>query len=430
LGKEAEQTPLKINQAEGEGEEIQYVLELKEPSIFQKAVIAWSVLKESWAYHPKIGWYEWQGKHWGLRSEDEFVAALTCFMDAQNWTKRTSNEKRSVIDELRSRLLVKEENWNPEDKLAFSNGMLDLRSLIFQEGHNPQDRMTRSRPYPYQDLRGHQNWELICPNWMKFLRDATGGDRELQDLLQAWVRYAVLPRPKQHKSEIEKSLDLFGSKGTGKGTFLDVLIQLVGQENVGSASPEIFQTPQGLGQLIDKDLAIDTDASGFLQNIGNYNKVISNEPVVVKKLYRDTATIRLGVVVIRAYNAVLQVPDGSEGLDRRLTVIPFDHPPPILDLKLSQKLEAELSGIFDWALSIDAEEMKQRILSAGSIQKIAEASIERFEANNPEYRFLVETFPNGRSAIQAGDLYQSYCEWSRANSQHSKSWVKFAPAIQ
>jgi phage/plasmid-associated DNA primase len=112
-------------------------------------------------------------------------------------------------------------------------------------------------------------------------------------LLQAWLKYAILPRPKDQKAEIEKSLDLFGSKGTGKGTSLEVLIQLVGAENVGPASPDTFKTAVGLGQLLDKDLAVDTDCSGFLENIGAYNKVVSNKPVEVKKLYKLAASILL-----------------------------------------------------------------------------------------------------------------------------------------
>jgi phage/plasmid-associated DNA primase len=151
--------------------------------------------------------------------------------------------------------------------------------------------------------------------------------------------------------------------------------------------------------LLDKDLAIDNDASGLMSNIGNYNKVVSNEPVTVKKLYKDTCTARLGVVVIRAYNAYIEVPSGSEGLDRRLVVIPFVSKPKTIDTELSQKLKAELSGIFAWCYSMSASEMKHRILTAGNIKAVADVSLERFEANNPEFRFLTEVFPNGKEGV-------------------------------
>jgi putative DNA primase/helicase len=185
-----------------------------------------------------------------------------------------------------------------------------------------------------------------------------------------------------------------------------------------------------LGELIDKDIALDSDASGFLDNIGNYNKVVSNEPVGTKKLYQDLTTCRLGVVIVRAYNSFISVPDGSEGLDRRMIIVPFINSPKTIDTNLSEELEAETAEIFAWCFSMSQVEMKQNILRSGSIQSIFEMSIERFEANNPEFRFLSDTFPNGQDSIKSGNLYQHYVEWCQKNQHKPKSIVKFAPSIQ
>lgn len=417
LGREAELTPFKT-QDKANGKETTVTLDLKEPESHCKAVMAWAVLKESWAYRPGIGWYEWQENCWRGTTDEEFEASLTCFMDAQKWKKRSSGLISSVIREVRSRLLVREDLWNPFGKLAFKNGTLNIMTGRFFPTHSPQDRMTQIRPFNY-DLSAE------CPAWLGFLHQAMEGDQERIDLIQAIFRYAVLPRCKDQKAEIEKSFDLFGQKGTGKGTTLDVLTNLVGPENVGSASVDTFKTAVGLGQLVDKVLAVDYDASGFLSNVGAYNRVVSNEPVEVKKLYEDSYTTRLGIVVIRAYNAFVNVPDGSEGLDRRLTVVPFRHQPREVDTSLSSKFQEELPGIFAWCYSISREEMKGRLLSAGRIKAVAEASIERFEANNPEFRFIVDTFPEGMDSVKAGNLYQSYLNWCGMNKHHAKSNVKF-----
>ncbi|MBE9226264.1 DUF3854 domain-containing protein [Phormidium sp. LEGE 05292] len=422
LGKEAKPTPFVLKIKDEETEEKEVFLRLTEPDSHYQAILAWSVLKENWAFRPNIGWYEWRKTHWELRSPEEFEEVLTRFMDAQNWKKRGSSLISSVVRELRSRLLVRDESWSPFGKIAFTNGTLDTVSGQFTPSHDPYDRLIKVRPYPF-DLSAK------CPTWLNFLNQAMEGDRERINLIQALFRYAVLPRRKDKKAEVEKSFDFFGQKGTGKGTTLDVLTNLVGSENVGSASAETFKNAVGLGQLIDKDLAIDYDASGFLKDIGAYNKVVSNEPVQVKKLYQNLATIRLGVLVVRAYNAFIPVPDGSEGLDRRLTVIPFNRSPDVVDTNLSKKLERELSGIFAWCYEISADEMKQRILSAGRIKVVQKASIERFETNNPEYRFLCEVFPNGKGSIKAGDLYKSYQQWCRENENQPKSNVKFAATI-
>lgn len=425
LAKDAKPTLYKTEEVEGEDgkKKVNYFLKLEEPDSHTKALMAWSVLKETWAYRPGSGWYEWQGTHWKPKTLEEFEEVLTRFMDAQNWKMRSSGLITSIVRELKSRLLVRDEYWSPQDKLAFSNGTLNVHSGEFVPAHDPYDRITRLRPYEFDP-------STQCPTWLQFILEAMEGDEDRVKLIRAIFRYASLPRTRDRKAEIERSFDFFGPKGTGKGTTLEVLTNLVGCENIGSASAATFKNAIGLGQLLDKDLAIDHDASGFLSNVGNYNKVVSNEPVEVKKLYQDTHTVRLGVVVVRAYNAFIGVPDGSEGLDRRMIVIPFRHQPKTMDTGLSQKLEQELPGIFAWCYSMSAEEMKQRILSAGSIRAVAEMSIERFEANNPEFRFLVEMFPEGKDSIKAGDLYQSYVEWSQENHHQPKSNVRFSSVIK
>ena len=398
-------------------------LNLSEPNCCCKAVMAWAVLKETWAYRSGVGWYEWAGSHWQLRSVDEFERALLQFSDVQGWLQMENGQLTSIVRQLRSRLLVSENEWGSKSKLAFTNGTLDLDTKQFTPTHDPYDRLYSVMPYDFAP-------QAQCPRWMQFLQEATGGDLGLIGLLQALCLWVVLPKSRSYKATIERSFDLFGPKGTGKGTFLDVLIQLVGEVNVGPASPDTFKSAQGLGQLIDKKLAIDTDCTGFLEGIGSYNKVVSNEPVEVKKLYRDGYSTRLGVVVVRAYNSFLSVPDGAEGLDRRLTVIPFRHRPQSVDIDLAEKLRAELPGIFAWAWSISETEMKRWILWSGSVGAVAAASIERFEANNPEFRFLLESFPQGAASAKAGDLYRSYVDWCGRNGHQPKSQVKFRPAIE
>lgn len=297
LAKSSKRTPYESREIGGvNNKEIIYVLNLKEPGNHYKSLMVWSVLKERWAYRPGSGWYEWQGTHWKGKTDVELEEILTKFMDAQNWHKRSSGLITSVIRELKTRLLIRDEFWSPFGKLAFINGTLDIISGQFSPSHNPCDRLTRLRPYLFDP-------SAQCPTWFRFIYEAMEGDEERVQLIRAFFRYAALPRPRNRKAEIEKSFDFFGQKGTGKGTTLDVLANLVGVENVGSASVDIFKTNVGLGQLIDKDLALDSDASGFLSNVGAYNKVVSNEMVEVKKLYQDAYTTRLGVVVARAYNA-------------------------------------------------------------------------------------------------------------------------------
>ncbi|NJR70233.1 MAG: hypothetical protein HC771_17535 [Synechococcales cyanobacterium CRU_2_2] len=207
--------------------------------------MTWAVLKEGWAYRPSLGWYRWTGKRWETIGDATLLAAeIGRFFDAQNWQQRNGGLYAYCQEEMARRCFVPEPFWDSAHYLSFENGVLDTRDNSFHD-HGPQFYCTCSLPYAY-DLAAS------CPNWLRYLGQATGEDQQLQQLLRAWCKWILSPKDRTRKSPIEKSLDLVGRKGSGKGTFLDILMQLVGEENCGVSSPDTFSTPEGLGQLIDK----------------------------------------------------------------------------------------------------------------------------------------------------------------------------------
>lgn len=399
--------------------ELRCFLSLKEPPSHVRALAAWSVLKEDWAYRPGLGWYNWNGKCWAASSDAlQLGAEITKFFDSQNWQDRNGGQYAYTAEEMARRTIISEDRWAGENKISFQNGTLDTQSNEFHP-HRREDFCTSALPYDYDPL-------AQCPTWLNFLEAATGGDHQLQQLIRAWFRWIVAPKDRRYKFPVEKSLDLIGRKGTGKGTLLDVLVQLVGEDNCGSAAPDTFGSPEGLGQLIDKKIAIDADATGYMAGVGNFNKVVSNEAVSVKKLFKDKATLRLGVVVVRAYNDYVQVPSsGTEGLDRRLCPIPFKYPPATPDYRLSEKLQGELAGIFAWAWSMSLASARSVIRWSGAIDAVQDAAIDRFCNDHPEYRYLLDYYPAGHDKIQAFDLYTRYVEWAKGNGHKACSNTKF-----
>ncbi|NJR70232.1 MAG: hypothetical protein HC771_17530 [Synechococcales cyanobacterium CRU_2_2] len=153
---------------------------------------------------------------------------------------------------------------------------------------------------------------------------------------------------------------------------------------------------------------------------------MSNEPVGIKKLFKDKSMQRLGVVVVRSYNDFISVPSsGTEGLDRRLCVVPFRFPPTTPDQDLDIKLRAELSGIFAWAWGLSTVEAQTLIRWSGSIDAVKEASIERFLNDHPEVKYLVDAYPSGQDSVQAFSLYEGYVNWAKGNGHKPCSNTKF-----
>lgn len=375
-----------------------------DPALPVKVAMCWAVLKDSWAYRPGMGWYRWNQKYWQSRDNGkgtQFDDDLIRFMNEQGWQKQEGKDLNSLVRHLKAKLLI--EQWNPQHLIAFTNGTLNTQTGEFFKEHKLSDYLTSQLPYDF-DVSAQ------CPNWVEFLKSALG-DKEAVELLQAFIKWILTPKQQDRPAEIEKCLDLIGQPGTGKGTVLDVIQGLVGNDNCASIERGIFEGGAKLASLVDKKVSIDFDASGFIENLGLFAKIVSNEPVQIKRLYNDVYSGRLNTVIVRAYNRFLEVPSGSECLDRRIIAMHFNNVPDSPDPELKGKLRTELPGIFQWAWQLSASECKRRLLWAGSVGNVAEASIKRFEANNPEFTFLSETYPDGAEGLKLRELYRNYKEW-------------------
>jgi hypothetical protein len=97
------------------------------------------------------------------------------------------------------------------------------------------------------------------------------------------------PKNTSQAFPVERSFDVTGRKGRGKGSLSEALQALVGGDHGrGLIKSSTFSTPNSIAGLLGKRLAIAPDADGRISSAGVFNSVVSNEPVEVKLLYKDT----------------------------------------------------------------------------------------------------------------------------------------------
>jgi putative DNA primase/helicase len=394
-----------------------------DPELFQKASLLWCVLKEHWRYRPGIGWHQWLGDRWELTDDGASTYIdddIYQFLAANEWKAQGNGSMANLLRHMKAKLMVK--HWNPKNKIAFSNGVLDIDTKIFAEGHRREDFVTVALPYPY-------NPNSQCPTWERFIGEALKGDPKAIDLVQAFFRWALLPKA-EGKLDLEIGWDLYGRAGTGKGTVLETLKNIIGLHNCGNFTSKSIGNPNILAGLLDKRVSISPDDSGHLEDFGLYGSIISNETVLVKLLYKNFFPTTLNTFMVRAYNNVITTPSGAKGLDRRIVAMTFDKQPEVMDTDLQDKINRELSGVFNWAWNISNAEMKRRILWAGEVKAVVDASTEVFLANNHVLTFLQEKYPGGEDEVGSRDLYFKYTQWYQGNDKNRLGHRKFCDAIR
>lgn len=217
------------------------------------------------------------------------------------------------------------------------------------------------------------------------------------------------------------ALFLLGSGANGKSTFLDVLAELFGKENLSSIPlnrlANRFETINLQSKLIN--ICPDIDPV-YLQKTGLVKMIIAGEKIRGEQKYHDSFEFRPVARLMFSANELPTSGDKSEGWYRRLKIVEFpntfnkDSGNVIPNFK--KKLLNELPGIFNWALdglkrfkeqgyfteSKDVEEAKKRYEAENdSVASFAQDRLEKVTVDEPKF------------VIPKGDLYikyKVYCE--------------------
>ena len=208
-----------------------------------------------------------------------------------------------------------------------------------------------SRFFPGTALTFPYDPEARCPQFLRFMNQIlpkrSDGDNRIP-VLQEFAGYCLLPSCK-----FETMLILLGQGANGKSTFLSVVERLLGESNVSHVPFDDLGRQFRLGDLQGKLANITSDLPYMSRtNEGLLKQIISGEPVTVDRKFKTPVTVSLSAKLLVACNEVPAIADTTDGMWRRMIVVPFDVAIREEDRKrgLADELCEELPGIFNWAV--------------------------------------------------------------------------------
>ena len=189
-----------------------------------------------------------------------------------------------------------------------------------------------------------------CPTWERCLKEWFVDD-ERPLILRQWLKYLVGGR-----ADIQKIMLFVGEQRGGKGTILNVMQALIGEGNYSTPSMSNMASDFGLQSSVGRKAMFISDAHlpqrdrstilDRLKGISGKDRIDVN-----RKNLQPLRGVRLGQIII-ACNQMDDIKDESNALIDRYSIIKFTKS--FLgkeDSKLGAKIESELSGIFNWAMS-------------------------------------------------------------------------------
>jgi putative DNA primase/helicase len=297
------------------------------------------------------------------------------------------------------------------DTVPVVNGTVDLEDRELRP-RRPTEYALAALPVEYDP-------DAECPTFTEYLKEVCprAVDRKK---LQEYVGYTLM----HWALPYHKALFLAGPQASGKSTFLDTVNALLGGDPADSRGTTCSLSPQEMteerfaGYGLRKAWAnIRSDIpNDLIENTGKFKELVAGDPVKVEKKYQDPITIRPTAKHLFAANTLPEADVDDDAFFRRILLVSFPNTVPRdeRDPDLGEKLEAELSGILNWALDgLDRLRAQGHFTGAptpAAIQRKWRAwgsSVDRFKQR------ILETTNDPEDAVpkrDALDAYQRFCE--------------------
>lgn len=410
-----------------------------------------------------VGWILWTGKFWRPDPTNEgsiatgFVDGLsrriaaeagaitrraseeadgdrrkTLMTQAENlmkWAVQSENERviASGLKLTKHALLIEYNTLNADPWLFnCQNGTVDLRTGTLRP-HNPADLITFLSPVVFDAA-------ATCPTWARFLSEVFAGDADMVAFIQRAVGWSLTGVVKERALFF-----LYGDTGkNGKTTMVETIMKLVG--NCGESS-------YGYGRKVGADTFMKSRNSEDNQrkaatlagprfvctsevdeehrlNEQLVKDITGGDTLEGRRLYQEAFTFKPLFKPWMYGNHKPEIRGTDDAIWSRVRLVPFEVSfKGREDLELADKLEAELSGIFNWAIQGCLDWQRTGLRPPTKVEAATQAYRDEMDVFGP---FIAECCVVHRNVeVRASDLWAAYRTWCDANGVKEQTQTKF-----
>lgn len=330
--------------------------------------------------HSTGGWHYWTGNLW---RKDEKQLTLDWTRKLAHSLSENAEAKVQVIVRRASfaraveslcradqRLAVTAADWDRDPfKLGTPNGTVDLKvgKLLAPQRSEGITKTTAFVPADAAD----------CPTWLRFLEEATQGDKDLIRFLQEWCGYALTGDISEHALVF-----VYGGGGNGKSVFLNTVSAILGDYAVVAAMDTFTASkdskhPTDLAMLRGARLVTASETEeGRAWAEARIKQLTGGDPISARFMRQDFFTFKpqFKLMVVGNHRPALQKVD--DAMRRRFNIIPFVHKPVTPDPRLEAKLRAEGAEILRWMILGCLDWQTNGLIRPESVKKATEQYFE------------------------------------------------------
>ena len=348
--------------------------------------------------------YRWNGQYWVEYDESYLKKKAVMLL-------RSESQQSRVLDAI---FQVKMLSTIPPGRkindhmewINLKSGILNLQTFNMVP-HDREFYFTQMLPIDF-DLHSTKR----CDNFLKYL-ETNIGTPEVIAQLQEFTGYCLVRHAKY-----EKALYLLGPGADGKSTYMKILRELVGPENCSAVSFSAIEDQFQRSAMYNRLVNLSAEIGAESMESQYFKKIVSGDTLQAAYKHVDTFEFDPYCKLVFAGNMLPRVRDNTDGYFRKLLIVQmkrqFLEDDKDRDPNLFDKLKAELSEIFYWALC-----GLERLIKQGHFtfsDETRELMQDYRRLNNPVLCYVDEECLIGDSLeVPKRDLYSDYSNYCKRN---------------
>lgn len=324
------------------------------------------------------------------------------------------NKKREVKDYIKDKSNNVEETG--EQYICLKNGILDIKKLQLQE-HTTKIITRNKININYYEQKENKEIDTIMNN-------LAVNDQQVVTLLYEMIGYCLY-----RGMPFQKVFILVGNGANGKSTLLNMITKLLGEENVSHVDlKEIANNRFGKSELYGKLANIADDCSStYLEDTSVMKRITGESYTSIEFKNQNSFSAKINTKMILSYNTIPRMNDTTDGLTRRLVIIPlnavFKKGNPNYDPFIGEKLKKEENLEYVLYKSLKAI---NRVLVDKEFtvpKQVKEQTEEYIRENNPVATFLYDVYENNEKELEkipSTELFKAFCVWGTENNYRSR----------
>ncbi|MFV5912476.1 DNA primase family protein [Bacillus cereus] len=318
-------------------------------------------------------------------------------------------------------LKAKHKNFASTKYVVVKNGVFNLETWQL-EGFTPEIITRNKIPVAYVPGAYYEVTD-------KTFNKIAVNDKKIRAILEEILGYILFRR-----NEFAATFILTGDGSNGKSSYLKIIRKLIGSDNASSLDlnelDQRFKTAELFGKLANIG---DDIGKGYIKESSIFKKLSTGETLNVERKGKDPFDFTNYAKLIFSANEMPRINDFSDGLGRRLQIVPFkakfapnddDYDPFITDKLLSDES-------MQYVLNLALKSLKRLLVEKKfTTSKAVEDELIKYqEENNPIISFVNNEDVELERAV-VGDVYLQYKVYCAENGFQSVSNVNFSKQVK